>query len=96
MAKTTTRRWAKDPPDGTSYTYWVSDDGFVIETKKRFLPQIGYSLYLPKAIAIEGGYCIRFDTLAQAKSATYLQVDELRCMQRTETDRIKALFKGNA
>jgi hypothetical protein len=69
--RTKRRTWAKDPPDGTGYSYWVSSDGFVIETKRRFLPQYGYEVTALARGAVEPGKfrAVRFDTLALAMAA---------------------------
>lgn len=77
MAKKT---WKKDSPDGTNYSYWLVD-GWVIETKRRFLPAIGYSLMPP---ARDFGECfpIRFDTLREAKAAAELPRQDILEMTR--------------
>jgi len=64
------KTWNKAPADGTNYSYWLSD-GWVIETKQRLLPAIGYSLMPP---ARDFGECfpIQFTTLREARAAAEL------------------------
>jgi hypothetical protein len=60
-------RWKKDPPDGTSYVYWVAPGGWVIETKPRFLPNIGY-LLLPPPAEFGAGHGVSCRRLCDAKA----------------------------
>lgn len=63
MANTTSLRWTKSPPDGTSYHYWEAPGGWVICTR----PGFRYALEVP--LAWRPGVCLRFDSLAQAQAA---------------------------
>ncbi|MHB8742042.1 MAG: hypothetical protein ACYC9L_02870 [Sulfuricaulis sp.] len=83
------RVWKKDPPDGTNYSYWVSSDGFIIETKRRFLPAIGYSVYVPRGTPqTEGLWSVRFDTLGLAKAAVekWSMAEWIRAGRQREAD----------
>lgn len=62
------RKWRREPSDGTSYSYWASCDGWIIETKKRFLPAIGYTLGAPAATFADR-WPIKFATLREAQAA---------------------------
>jgi hypothetical protein len=64
--------WTKLPPDGTNYSYWQAPGGWLISTKKRFLPHVGYQL-----LRLGSGVELRFDTLAMAKQAAHWPSDQL-------------------
>lgn len=72
------RRWQRLPSDGTSYAYWKSDDGCVVETKPRFRPAIGYLLSVPPAVSgLDQFLYASFRTLREAQDAVRLPVDQL-------------------
>ena len=65
----TPRRWTKLPDDGTSYAYWQSDDGCLIETKPRFR-RMGYLLSIPASVSgMERTTHATYPTLREAKVA---------------------------
>lgn len=88
------RRWKKQPPDGTNYAYWESNDGFVIETKPRFRPQIPYTLHFPRDWPKQDGAypCTDFQTLALAKAGAELPQDRLFEFARSDYARSHAML----
>jgi hypothetical protein len=92
MAKTTSLRWTKCPRDGTSYHYWEAPGGWVICTKPRFLPKIGYALEPPASWG--AGVHLRFDTLALAQAAAEWPREQLLSHFREDYERFIAMLLG--
>lgn len=88
------RRWKKVPPDGTNYAYWLSSDGFLIETKPRFRPQIPYTLLFPVDWPKqENAYsAVNFQTLGLAKAGTDLPRERLFELARAEYAQRQAML----
>lgn len=94
MATTTSLRWTKCPPDGTSYHYWEAPGGWVICTKPRFLPRIGYALEPPASW--RAGVHLRFDTLALAQAAAEWPREQLLSHFREDYERFIAQLLGTS
>jgi len=89
------RRWQRLPSDGTSYAYWKSDDGCVVETKPRFRPAIGYSLSVPPAVTgLDRFLYASFRTLREAQEAVRLPVDQLTLLADQEAAARAAFFRN--
>lgn len=94
MAPTAKLRWTKCPPDGTNYSYWEAPGGWVICTKQRFLPRIGYGLEVPPSS--RPGTCLRFNTLAEAQAAAQWPREQLITALREAYESLIALLVGTS
>ena len=64
------RRWTRLPKDGTTYAYWQSCDGCLIETKPRFR-RIGYQLMVPANVSgLDRNIYATYPSLRAAQAAT--------------------------
>lgn len=93
MPSAASLRWTKCPPDGTSYVYWEAPGGWVICTKPRFLPRMGYALQVPAAL--RAGTDLRFETLALAQAAAEWPREQLLAHLRADYERFASILVGS-